>query len=314
MKYIRGWEWENSWLAFMLVSAGVMPPLLAVVFVPHLHAVYHTVDNRTLLIMALCGLSWGVAQLMLGVAIKLTGMAFAFAVMSGVGCLSGGLLPILLLNPQDLFRPRGLALMGGMPILLLGLILYAKAGRRREIEQKTAVPNSEGHLGAGLIVSVLTGVFGSTFNLGLALAGEVIHRSLAQGATPLTSTYAVWALVFGVGFLPNLVYCTYLLVRRKTLGLYFNSHWLRNSLLAFAMACIWVTAIYIYGTGATLVGKYGTSLGYTVLIAASILSANLFGIFAGEWRGTSHRTTKLLAAAMVAILACVAILNLGGLL
>ncbi len=64
--------------------------------------------------------------------------------------------------------------------------------------------------------------------------------------------------------------------------------------------------------GATLVGIYGTSLGFALFIAMSILSSNFFGMLAGEWKGISPSTQRLLAAGMVVILVSVIVLNLGG--
>jgi L-rhamnose-H+ transport protein len=77
------------------------------------------------------------------------------------------------------------------------------------------------------------------------------------------------------------------------------------------MAFLWLGAILSYGIGATFVGKYGTSVGFTLYIATSILASNAIGALTGEWKGSSARTRKLLAAGIFMILASVAILNLG---
>jgi L-rhamnose-H+ transport protein len=316
MRFTRRWEWENTWLVFALVSVGIMPWVLAAAFVPHLAGVYQGAHRDALLLPLIFGLLWGTAQATFGVAIRLAGMAFAFAVVSGLGCLSGSLVPILVLHPGDLFHPRGLMLLVGMPILLLGLFLYAKAGQRRENEQRSASSSAgeaSGKFVAGLAVCIFTGIFASSFNLGFAFGGEIVQRSLQHGATPLTSTYAVWAIVLGAGFIPNLIYCGYLLVRRRTLSLYLCSESLRNVLLAVMMAFLWLSAIYGYGVGATLVGRYGTSLGFTLFVAASILSGNFMGIFAGEWRATSPATTRLRTYGIIAVVISVVVLNLGGL-
>src|SRR5271157_5902968 len=158
MKFTRRWEWENTWLVFALVSVGIMPWVLAGAFVPDLTGVYRGTHHSVLLLLLVFGLLWGTAQTMLGVAIRLAGMAFAFAIMSGVACLSGSLVPILVLNPHDLFRPRGLMLLVSIPILLVGLYLYAKAGWRRDNEQRSVVPSvgdTTKNFAAGLAVSIL---------------------------------------------------------------------------------------------------------------------------------------------------------------
>jgi type II secretory pathway component PulM len=61
------------------------------------------------------------------------------------------------------------------------------------------------------------------------------------------------------------------------------------------------------------VGAFGTSIGYMLFVATSILLANAFGLMTGEWKGTSPRTRKLLFAAVAFILIAIVVLNLGGL-
>jgi hypothetical protein len=87
----------------------------------------------------------------------------------------------------------------------------------------------------------------------------------------------------------------------------------KESTLAIAMALLWVGGVFGYGMGATMVGKYGTSLGFTLFMATSILSSNALGLLAGEWHGTSAPTRRRLAVGVVMVLAAVIVLNLGGL-
>ena len=79
------------------------------------------------------------------------------------------------------------------------------------------------------------------------------------------------------------------------------------------MALLWLSAIVAYGIGATLVGRYGTSVGFTLYVAATILASNALGIITGEWKGTSSRTRTLLTVGVAAIVVSVVILNLAGL-
>jgi L-rhamnose-H+ transport protein len=223
---------------------------------------------------------------------------------------------LLTFHPEDLFRPRGLSLLLSIPFLILGLILYAFAGSRRESEQTGPTVGSslrESSFALGMALCIFTGVFGSCANLGFAFGGGVIRASRQQGAGPLTSTYAVWALVLGAGFIPNLVYCVYLLVKNRTANLFGRPGWTRDAALAVVMALAWVISVLSYGIGATLVGALGTSIGYMLFTAASVLFGTAFGIMTGEWRGVSSRSRNLLFVAVAFILAAVIILNLGGL-
>jgi L-rhamnose-H+ transport protein len=316
MKYSRSWKWENLWLVFSVVGIFIVPWTLAIGLVPDLPQVYASVTPRALLVPLVFGLLWGFAQVTFGVSLRMVGVALTFAVVSGLGSLSGSLVPLLVFHPEDLFRPRGLLLLLSIPFLIVGLTFYALAGRRREKEQ--ADPNSESSppkssFARGMALCIFTGIFASSYNLGFAFGGDVIRASLRHGAGPMTSTYAVWGLVLGTGFIPNLVYCIFLLVKNRTTNLFTRSGWTREAALAIAMALLWITAVLGYGMGATLVGAAGTSTGYMLFVAASILFANAFGLMAGEWKGTSVRTTRFLVAALAFILIAVIVLNLGGL-
>jgi L-rhamnose-H+ transport protein len=316
LKYTRQWRWENTWLAFTTAALLLLPCLLATGFVPHLQEIYRGVSRQAFLYPLLFGFLWGIAQVTFGLGINAVGMALAFAVVAGLSCLFGSLVPLLVLNPTDLLRPRGILLLVSMPILFVGLILYGAAGRRREKEQNAlSAPTGEAATSfmTGLAICIFTGIFGSNINLGFAFSGDVVNKSVQMGASPVTATYSVWALVLGAGFIPNLLYCCRLLFRHGTWSSFTRAGWVREIGLAIAMALLWLSGIVGYGIGATLVGRYGTSLGYALFIAAMILSSNLLGIATGEWKATSARTRKVLAVGVAVILISVVVLNLGGL-
>lgn len=316
MKFSRTWKWENLWLVFSVVGIFVVPWALASALVPGLMQVYAGVTPQAILLPLVFGLFWGFAQTTFGVSLRMVGVALTFAVVSGLASLSGSLVPILVFHPEELFRPRGLMLLLSIPFLIVGLIFYAYAGRRREKEQAGANAGSslpKSSFATGMALCIFTGIFGSSNNLGFAFGGEVIQASKAHGAGPLTATYAVWCLVLGAGFVPNLVYCIYLLVKNRTANLFAQRGSTREAVLAVAMALAWVTAVLSYGIGATLVGADGPSIGYMLFIASSILFANAFGLMAGEWKGASLRTRKFLFAAVAFILIAVIVVNLGGL-
>ena len=316
MKYSRAWAWENIWSVYAVVALLVLPWMLAGGLVPNLAQAYGSLGWRAFLYPALFGFLWGIAQMTFGLSISAVGMAVAFAIVSGLVCLTGSLIPILAFNPSDLFRPVGLLMLVSMPVLLFGLALYAKAGTRRQKEQSGSQPGAPAagmSFKAGLALCLFTGVLGSAWNLGFTFSGDTLRRTIQFGASPVTATYAAWAVVLAGGFLPNFLYPVYLLWRRQSWRSFGQGNWLKELGLGVAMALLWLTAIVSYGIGATYVGKYGTSLGFTLYIAATILSSSTLGIATKEWKGTSSGTRKLLAAGVAAILVSVLILNLGGL-
>lgn len=316
MKLSRSWKWENLWLVFSVVGILIVPWALAFGLTPGLLGVYAGVTPRALYLPMIFGLLWGIAQVTFGLSLRMVGMALTFAVVSGLASLSGSLIPMLTFHPAEILQPRGLVLLLSIPFLFVGLTLYAVAGRRREKEQAGVTVGraaAKSDFALGLILCIFTGIFGSFYNLGFAFGDDVVRASQSHGAGPLTSTYAIWALVLGAGFIPNLVYCFYLLAKNQTAKLFGQSGWTRETVLGVIMGLAWVIGVLGYGIGATVVGPDGTSIGYMLFTSGSILFANAFGIMAGEWKGTTRRTKKYLAGAIVFILIAVVVLNLGGL-
>ena len=316
MKYAKAWRWENTWLIYAVVALLISPWALACGFVPHFHEVYKGVPVATLMLPLIFGLLWGIAQVTFGVGIAAVGMALAFAVVAGLSCLAGSLVPLVVLHPLEILSPRGVLLLVSIPILLVGLVLYGTSGRRREREQAPAAPLAGSKaisLKVGLGICIFTGIVGSSWNLGFAFSGGIVARSISLGAGPITSSYVLWPLILTAGFIPNLLYCSYLLFRNGTWSLFGASGSAEEALLGAGMGVLWLGGILSYGVGAGLVGRFGTSLGFALFTAGQILASNLLGIFTGEWKGTSPRTMGLLKGAVVAILISVIVLNLGGL-
>lgn len=312
MKSIRGWQWENTWLAFSIAGVLLLPWILAFLFVPHLLHVYKSAPIRSVEYTALFGFLWGIAQVTFGLGIDAVGMAISIAVVSGLGALFGSLVPLLAMNPEDLFQARGVFLLIALPILLAGLYLYGRAGRLREKDLSASTPRGARNFARGLAICIFTGIFTATFNLGFAFSPDLQKSAVALGATPSTATYPVWALIFGAGFLPNAIYCIYLLSRNGSWQLFRAKHSFRNAGFALAMAVLWGTGVFGYGIGANMAGTFGTSIGFTLFMASSILAANAFGIWSGEWKTTTSRTRQTLALGLLVILISVVVLNLPG--
>ena len=189
MKYSRSWKWENLWLVFSVVGIFIVPWALAFGLVPGLMQVYADVAPRALFLPLVFGLLWGFAQVTFGLSLRMVGVALTFAVVSGLASLSGSLVPMLAFHPEELFRPRGLMLLLSIPFLIVGLIFYAIAGRRREKEQ--ADPNAgpstpKSSFATGMALCIFTGIFGSSYNLGFAFAGDVIRASQRQGSNTMS--------------------------------------------------------------------------------------------------------------------------------
>jgi L-rhamnose-H+ transport protein len=315
MKHARRWQWENIWLCFTFLALIAMPLALTGTLVPHLRELYTSAPWRELLPALIFGFLWGIAQATFGIGIAAVGMALAIAVVVGITGFLGSLIPMLVLDPTEMFRARGISLMISLPIIILALVLYGMAGRRREKEQESQngrPVERKMSFAMGLGICVFTGVFGALLNFGFAFSGPLQRRSVALGANPAFSTYAVWMLVLAAGFIPNLLYCGYLLFRNRTWSLYAIHGWPKDATMGLAMAALWLAGVLGYGMGTTFLSSSGTSFGFAFLIASTVLVSNLLGLFSGEWDGTSTRTRRLLNGAVASVLLAMVVLGMGG--
>lgn len=282
MKFSRAWHWENTWFAFATFAFLVIPIALAAWTVPHLYDFYSSIATRDLLLPALFGFGWGIAQTTFGLSIARVGIAMAFAIVIGMSALLGSAIPLLVLHPAALAARTGAILLAAAVLLAAGLVLYARAGREREAALSSSDDSGPSFL-TGLLLCIFTGTFGSMINVGFVLGGNIANEAMRRGVSAGRATLCVWAVVLAAGYIPNAAYTLYLLRRNRTVRAFSNSS-SRETLLALAAGVLWLFGMLGYGLGANKMGEYGNSIGFAVCMAVLLLWSSALGMFAGEWR------------------------------
>lgn len=309
MKLSRHWKWENTWLVYAVLALIAMPCGMVALLVPHPAQVYASVPIRGLLLPITFGFCWGIAQLTFGLAIARVGMAMAFAIVIGMSAVLGSVIPLAVFRAQDLAGRPGLVLLTSAVILAVGLILYSQAGRRREREAGDE-DRSGGSFWTGLLLCIFTGCFGSMLNLGFAFGNGISASAIAQGASPERATFAVWAAVLAAGSIPSLCYSAHLLRKNGTWQAFRNSPG-RETLLAWLAAGLWLYGMLGYGVGATMMGDYGTSIGFALCQTVLLLWSSALGMLAGEWRQATRATRYRMSASLLLIIGAMLVLGLG---
>src|SRR5882724_5289390 len=138
MKRMSAWRWENSWLLFALSGLIIFPWIINFATVPNVLEVYSGVSTSTLIKVVSFGLLWGIGAALFGLGISRVGMALGFALILGITASFGSLLPLTILHAEQLLTKRGLALIAGTAIMVLGLVFLALAGRAREHDSQTS--------------------------------------------------------------------------------------------------------------------------------------------------------------------------------
>lgn len=128
MKFNKQWKWEHHWLVFTTLGVTAVPT----VSIPRLRDSYDGVAATILIGMAICGALWGVSLVFFGRAVDTVGVAITFAVSLGTSGASGALIPFLGQHSSELFTRRGVLIVLGILVILLGVGICGMAGRQRE--------------------------------------------------------------------------------------------------------------------------------------------------------------------------------------
>ena len=291
MKRMSNWKWENIWLVYSVVGLIVFPLLLALATVPSLAQAFADTPASTLLLIVLCGMGWGAGSTLFGLGIARVGMALAFAVILGITSSVGSLLPLLIRDPGQLASQRGLVLLGGLVMVIVGITVCSLAGawRDKKLNPRTGATKGPSY-GTGLLICLVSGLLSPALNFGFDFGEPLKNAAIKLGAQPDLAGNAIWALALGGGFFINAGYAIFLLVKNRTWGEYSapgakSWYWLGASL----MGLLWYSGISIYGMGATQMGPTGTSVGWPIFMAVVIMVANVWGALSGEWKGAGSK-------------------------
>jgi len=318
------WKWENIWAMGSLAALVLLPWPVAYLTVPDLPAVYREAPPMALGIAFVCGLAWGFGGIFWGRAIGVVGIALGVSLMMGLVTVFGSAGPLAVKEAGKLAEPGGLALLGAMVVMALGIVFCALAGKLKDSEltarkQDAAKAAVQASLALGLTFCVASAVLSSMVNFGFVFGkpiGDQAKRHIEvqieaaqslQPATPeaaaerdrqiawlqqsaeLFPSNATWALIFTANFGLNFLYALYLMVKNKTLGRLVSHGRPAYWAWVLFMGVSWPLGLLLYGYGATKMGTYGPYVGFPMMLLSSILFGNLAGALTGEWRGTSAR-------------------------
>lgn len=311
MAYAKGWKWENSWLLFSLLGMWVFNWMLAAMSVPNLWKIYMSATLDQLLIPIVFGFLWGIGAICFGLGMAVMGLALGYTIIMGLVLGMGAFIPMLCLHPADLLTFRGMVILAGLVVMLFGIGLSGIAGRIKEREQGkrsgeiTKITNLSPKI--GFLICLVAGIFSSLNNVGYAMSGSLIQLAQEQGASPQWAGNVVWVLIFSSGGIVNIAYSVFLLVRNKTFGAYRQPGFSKNFVFTMLMAIMWIGSFILYGLGAGQMGQWGTVIGWSIFIALSIAFGTFWGIFQGEWTGTTFRSRRIMFASITVLILAILI-------
>ena len=311
MKFARRWKWENLWLVFSLVSLVVLPWGLAIVLAGHLGGMYASLTAGQLLLPLLLGAGWGIAQVLFGLSIARLGLALGYAVIIGLGSLGGTLVPLFFKHREVLATANGALILAGLAVMLVGIVVSARAGQQRESGQTKA--SGEGYT-AALLMAILCGLMAPMINYSFAFGQDIAVRAVQLGISPVNAAYVVWPVTLTGGLIPNLAYAIYLLNKNKSWSAFRGSglgEGLRDAGLATLMGVFWMGAMAVYGVAAVYLGALGTSVGFGLFQIFMIITANAGGLVTGEWNDATPSARRTLYLGLGLLTVATALLAAG---
>jgi L-rhamnose-H+ transport protein len=306
LSHIRRWPWECTWLVFSLISLVLVPYLIAVFTIPNWPYLYVTLPSAVWLPSLLLGFGWGIAQVLFGIAVVRLGMSLAFTFVIGLGTVFGTLIPLLTLHRAEMYSRNSALLVAGCGLTVIGVALSGIAGKLRE---RRAVGNDAGQGSLrktdtayliGLGIAVLSGVLSAMLNLSLAFGEPIARAAIHDGADASQAAFAVWPVALAGGLIPNLGYAAWLLSKNRSWKL-MTAGW-RDASLSVLMGLLWFGAVAIYGISTRYLGRLGDSAGWAIYEITIVLTANIAGLMAGEWRRASRLSIGVLATGVLVLI------------
>ncbi len=315
LKLTPRWSWENIWGAGALFALFAVPWPLAFMTVPGLADVYREASTISLVLPLIFGLSWGVGGIFFGKGLAALGLSVGGSLIQGIVAIGGSVIPLLMKNPAAFLKPAGLVMIGGIALMVVGLVVCAKAGNLKSVPAGDASASGGAPrvpFKTGLMYCILSGCFSALVNFALIFGTGISKVAEAHGALPSEAPNAVWALVFTANFTVNVVYCLALLKRNGTFPKFVAKGTARYWAGVLFLGLLWPGGIVVYGMGTTRIGQLGAYMGFPVMLIVCILTGNVLGLISGEWKGAGKKPRRIMAAGVAVLVLAIAILGLSG--
>ena len=305
---VKGWKWENYWLSTGLFSFIVLPLIVCLLLVNNFGQLISEVPSSDFWAIFIMGAVYGIGSLTFGLSMRYLGLSLGYALSLGLMAAIGTLVPPALDGRFGMLIDtfNGNMVLLGIFISLLGIAGIAVAGYQKDQfnSKKTKDETSEFDFKKGVIAAVLTGVLASAMSLGIEKGNGVSQLAIETGTNPLFSGNPTMLIMLLGTFLTTLVWCTYLMLKNKTL-VEFKKYSLaisfKNIVMTGLAGSLWYLQFIFFGAGKSLLGQY-TFAAWGILMAFTIVIAMLWGLFKGEWKGIPSKTRTIMFVSLGVII------------
>lgn len=242
-------------------------------------------------------------------------------------------------------RP-GQVTLAGVAVCLLGIAVAAYAGLTKEREMPEAEKKkviAEFNFTKGILVATFSGIMSACFSFALTAGNPIGDASKAAGTATLWTGLPKLVVVLLGGFTTNFIWCVLLNIRNRTGYQYLASHVrpehaglkaaggeagpaaggtgavapaelrvprLGNYFFSALAGSTWYFQFFFYTMGETQMGKYGFA-SWTLHMASIIIFSTMWGWILHEWKGSSRKAHRLIAAGIGTLILSTVIIGYG---
>ena len=312
MKVCPNLSFGHMWLSGMVAGLLVAPWAISLLGVPDLLGAYAQVPLGTLLKANLFSLAWGIANILFGISVTRIGASLSMAILTGIGASIGVTLPMILKGsglfataPSIVSLP-GLVVIGGVSVMLVGVVLCARAGLIRE-SAGGASATARGSYATNVLIISICGILSAGISFTFIFSQDDIVRSVSShGAGPIVANASVWAIALLGGMLVNIIYPAILITREGSWSR-FAAH-PGQILLSALIGIQFFTGVLLMGQGMLALGALGASVGFGISQGMQIVGGQILGFVAGEWKGAPSKARLIIFTAIAVMLAAASIL------
>jgi L-rhamnose-H+ transport protein len=294
------------------------------------------------------GLTFGLTMRYLGMSL---GMGVALGYCAAFGTLLPPIfkafipsIPVAETIMQIAASTPGQITLGGVAVCLLGIGIAALAGFTKEkempeAEKKKAI--AEFAFTKGILVATFSGIMSSCFAFALTAGNPIGEASRAAGTTVIWSGLPKLVVVLLGGFTTNFVWCVLLNIKNRTGYQYLASQLraehakpnisggepaqgqpgmmapvdlkvprLANYFFSALAGITWYFQFFFYTMGETQMGKFSFA-SWTLHMASIIIFSTMWGWIFHEWKGSSRKAHRLIAAGIVGLILSTIIIGFG---
>ncbi|MBN2579954.1 MAG: hypothetical protein JXB10_13280 [Pirellulales bacterium] len=316
VKLMRKLQFEQFWFVGMLFGLIIIPWGFVWLTIPDPLGMYAQVGWKPLLIANLISIGWGIANVLFGICIIRIGAALTGAIMSGMSVSVGVTLPMIVKgggqfkDAPGLLDPAGLAVLGGVAVMIAGVILCAVAGFGRDraiVKGDQPPPPAAGGFLGGLIMAVLAGILAAGIGLSYVYGQAPIRDALKySNVGDIPTDVAVWAAILFGGALVNVAYPAWLMTKHRSWSK-LATCW-PELLLAAELGAQIIVAIFLIGYSMLVLGVLGGPIGFGIQQTTQVVGNQAVGFFSGEWRGIHGKPRMQMFSAVAVLIGAVAIL------